>query len=138
MADIAITSLRVSDIQLGDYVMVTGAGPIGIKKHILIEKPEAFTKEQIPLMLEAQKNNPELMIMDCSCRHARLQPKFQTIKKLISKGNIGKIYKIHHNFLNRQTRPGIEYQPDAKWLQIKNFLVVALYLTGGCTIYLSI
>ena len=30
MADIAITSLRVSDIQLGDYVMVTGAGPIGI------------------------------------------------------------------------------------------------------------
>lgn len=84
-------------------------------KHILLEKPAAINREQLDAMVELAANHPELVISDCSSRHARLQPKFIKVKEIIDSGKLGKIYFIHHNAVARQSRPGIEYHPAAKW-----------------------
>jgi len=84
-------------------------------KHILLEKPATFNKEQMVQMLEEEKKHKDLVVMDCSCRHARLQPKFTAVKQIIESGVLGDIYLIHHNCLWRQSRGGIEYHPSAKW-----------------------
>lgn len=84
-------------------------------KHVLLEKPAAMNKADLDTMLEARRNHPELRVMDCSCRHARLQPKFRFAKQMIDEGKLGEIYYIHHSAVVQQSRPGIEYHPAAKW-----------------------
>jgi predicted dehydrogenase len=84
-------------------------------KHILLEKPAAIKREHIDEMVKISEAHPELIISDCSARHARLQPKFKVVKDIIDSGKLGEIYFIHHNAVARQSRPGIEYHPTAKW-----------------------
>jgi predicted dehydrogenase len=84
-------------------------------KHILLEKPAAIKKEDLDAMVKLAADHPELIISDCSSRHARLQPKFRKVKEIIDSGKLGEIYYIHHNAIARQSRPGIEYHPSAKW-----------------------
>lgn len=84
-------------------------------KHILLEKPATIRSDDLEGLLAIADKHPELIICDASCRHSRLQPKFRFIKKFIDSGKLGEIYHIHHNAAARQTRPGIEYHPEAKW-----------------------
>jgi len=84
-------------------------------KHILLEKPAAIKRQHIEEMEKVAEAHPELIISDCSSRHARLQPKFRKVKEIIDSGKLGEIYFIHHNAVARQSRPGIEYHPTAKW-----------------------
>ena len=79
-------------------------------KHVLIEKPAAINRKQLHEMLDARHHFPHLKVLDCSCRHSRLQPKFKYVREYIRSGQLGEIYFIHHN-----GRPGIEYHPSAKW-----------------------
>ncbi|MBP7506325.1 MAG: Gfo/Idh/MocA family oxidoreductase [Prolixibacteraceae bacterium] len=84
-------------------------------KHILLEKPAAIKREHLEEMVALANKHPELIISDCSSRHARLQPKYKKVKEIIESGRLGEIYFIHHNSVARQSRPGIEYHPSAKW-----------------------
>lgn len=84
-------------------------------KHVLTEKPLAMSLEEVDEMIAAKNKHPELKVSGCSARHARLQPKFEKVKQIIDSGILGKIYYIHHNANSRQSRPGIEYHPNAKW-----------------------
>jgi predicted dehydrogenase len=84
-------------------------------KHILLEKPAAMTLDEIDHMIDYARKYPHLKVLDCSARHSRLIPKFRKVKELIDSGELGQIYHIHHNAVNRYSRPGIEYHPTAKW-----------------------
>jgi predicted dehydrogenase len=84
-------------------------------KHTLIEKPMAISEDELDRMLAEAAKFPNLIISDCSARHARLTPKYRLVKEIIDSGKLGDIYYIHHNSVNRQGRPGIEYHPTAKW-----------------------
>lgn len=88
---------------------------IANKKHTLIEKPIAINQEDARLLLKKALASPNLIVMDCAARHSRLQPKFNFVKDLISSGKLGNIYSIHHRSIARMKRPGIEYNPNAKW-----------------------
>ncbi len=90
------------------------------KKHILLEKPAGITREEVQKMVDAAKRYPQLKVCDCSCRHARLQPKYRKAKTIVDTGVLGDIYFIHHNSLWRQLRGGIEYHPEAKWFLDKS------------------
>ncbi len=84
-------------------------------KHILLEKPAAMSLEEVDKMIALAQDFPHLKILDCSARHSRLIPKFQKVKDLIDSGALGQVYHIHHNAVNRYSRPGIEYHSAAKW-----------------------
>jgi predicted dehydrogenase len=84
-------------------------------KHVLLEKPMAISAEDVDQIVKAHRRHPELKVLECSCRHARLQPKYRFVKELIDSGILGEIYYIHHNSVAMQSRPGIEYHPSAKW-----------------------
>ena len=87
-------------------------------KHVLLEKPMVARRTQIsPLVSEVRKHR-KLVVLECSARHTRLQPKFHYIKKMIDEGAVGSVYHIHHNQLMRRTF--IEYNPDGKW-SLNNF-----------------
>jgi len=85
------------------------------KKHVLLEKPAAIHPGELTEMVAETKKHPDLIICDCSARHTRLQPKYKKTKEIIDSGILGQIYYLHHNAVNRQRRPGIEYHPAAKW-----------------------
>ncbi len=93
-------------------------------KHIMLEKPASIHKQELEGMLRLAEKYPDLLVLSASCRHARLQPKFEFIKKIIDSGILGYVYFIHHNSVARQSRPGIEYHPKAKWFLDKS-------LSGG-------
>ncbi len=84
-------------------------------KHVLIEKPLGIARDELERMVQERQKHPELKVSSCSCRHARLQPKFRKAKEIIDSGRLGEIYFIHHNAVARQSRAGIEYHPAAKW-----------------------
>jgi len=84
-------------------------------KHVLLEKPMALNMEELEEMMQVKAQYPELLAMECSGRHSRLNPKFSLVKDLVSSGALGDIYHIHHQCVNRQNRPGIEFHPIAKW-----------------------
>jgi predicted dehydrogenase len=84
-------------------------------KHLLVEKPLGRTPAEAKRLLAAAQAHPELKVSGCSCRHARLNPKFAVIKALIDGGALGRVYYIHHRAVSRQGRGGIEYNPGAKW-----------------------
>lgn len=84
-------------------------------KHVLVEKPAAMNLSDIDEMIKISELHPELIALECSARHSRLQPKYQKIKEIINSGQLGDIYYIHHNSVAQQSRAGIEYHPNAKW-----------------------
>jgi predicted dehydrogenase len=81
-------------------------------KHILLEKPMAVNMDEADQIIEKAKTYNKVLL-ECSCRHTRLQPKFRSIKKMIEEGKLGEVYHIHHNHLMRSTF--IEYNPAGKW-----------------------
>jgi predicted dehydrogenase len=113
LADREVDAVVITSPPQFHYQMFMDAVAAG--KHILLEKPAAIKREHNIEMVKAADSHPELIISDCSSRHARLQPKFRIAKEIIDSGKLGKIYFIHHNSVSRQSRPGIEYHPSAKW-----------------------
>src|SRR3990167_858472 len=97
---------------------------INAGKHVLVEKPLVMNNKELIEILKIVNSYPNLVIMDASIRHSRLQPKFTSIKSIIDSGRLGEVYAIHHNVIKRQSRPGIEYHPKASWFYNKK-------LSGG-------
>jgi predicted dehydrogenase len=97
-------------------------------KHVLLEKPAAIDRAGLASMMEERARHPELMVCDCSCRHARLQSIFRKVREIIDSGTLGEVYAIHHNAVFRRNRPGIEYHPSAKWFLNKK-------LAGGGPVF---
>jgi predicted dehydrogenase len=95
--------------QLGDAL---AAG-----KHILIEKPLVESPEKLKGILTIVRNHPDQVVLDASCRHTRLTPKYRFIKDLLDQGKLGEVYHIHHNHLSRGTF--IEYNPKGAWAMNK-------------------
>ncbi|MGC9344672.1 MAG: Gfo/Idh/MocA family protein [Bacteroidales bacterium] len=104
---------------------------LSARKHILIEKPASISRRELNLMINKATQYPELKICDASCRHSRLQPKFNFVKEIIQSGALGEVYYIHHNALYRQSRAGIEYHPAAKWFLDKEKAGGGLILDWG-------
>jgi len=86
-------------------------------KHVVIEKPMAVNMNEVRALLAEVKKYPKQVVLEASCRHTRLQPKFTFIKNLIESGRLGKIYHIHHNHLYPMTF--IEYNPKGAWAMKK-------------------
>jgi len=113
----------LADTQLDAVVVCTppsthvpmGLHVIAAGKHLLMEKPLSVSVRSARRLVTAAQAHPELKISGCSCRHARLNPKFTFIKGLIDDGKLGDVYFIHHRAVGRQGRGGIEYNPPAKW-----------------------
>ncbi len=82
-------------------------------KHVLIEKPMAVSAGEVDQIVAAVKSHPDLVVLEGSCRHARLQPKFAFVKKLIESGKLGEIYHIHFSGMGQGTF--IEYNPQGAW-----------------------
>jgi predicted dehydrogenase len=82
-------------------------------KHVLLEKPMCVSPGEANEILGAVQMHPDLTVLECSCRHARLQPKFRMVKRMIGEGMLGEVYHIHHNHLMRGTF--IEYNPAGTW-----------------------
>ncbi len=87
-------------------------------KHVLLEKPMAIMAKDADKIVAAAAEHPDLVVLECSCRHARLQPKFRAVKQMIDNGDIGEVYHIHHNQLMRGTF--IEYNPAGAWVLDKD------------------
>jgi predicted dehydrogenase len=84
-------------------------------KHIMVEKPVAIKHSDLVAMTKATASHKNQVILEASCRHARLQPKYDFVKKLIDSGALGQVYHIHHNAVSRLGRPGIESNAAAGW-----------------------
>jgi predicted dehydrogenase len=86
-------------------------------KHVLLEKPMAESLESTRKIVSAVAQAPSQIVLEASCRHTRLTRKFQFIKSIIDRGQLGTIYHIHHNHLSRTTF--IEYNPSGAWAMDK-------------------
>ena len=82
-------------------------------KHVLIEKPMVVDRVQMNRLVKEVQKHKNLIVLECSARHSRLQPKFHFIKKMINDGVISDVFHVHHNHLMRRTF--IEYNPRGKW-----------------------
>ncbi|MEZ5072195.1 MAG: Gfo/Idh/MocA family oxidoreductase [Bacteroidales bacterium] len=89
-------------------------------KHVLLEKPMAIRMEDVDRIVALHRDHPGVVAMECSGRHARLNPKFRMVKDIVSSGRLGEVYRIHHAHVTRQSRPGIEFHPAAKWFLDKS------------------
>lgn len=90
-----------------------GVAALRAGKHLLIEKPMAINRAQVAQFLAEVAQHPELVVLEGSCRHARLNPKFAFIQALVESGKLGDIYHITHRHLGQGTF--IEYNPNAVW-----------------------
>lgn len=86
-------------------------------KHVLLEKPIAESRESLERIVRAVEAAPDRVVLEASCRHTRLTPKYQFIKQIIDSGKLGEIYHVHHNTLSRGTF--IEYNPAGAWAMNK-------------------
>ncbi len=93
------------------------AGALKAEKHVLLEKPLTPNPQELQKAVELVKKHPNQVVLECSCRHSRLQPRFAMIKKMIDQGELGEVYHIHHNHLMRSTF--IEYNPAGAWAHQK-------------------
>lgn len=89
------------------------------QKHLLIEKPMAIHPGEVAALTAAARAHPELVILEGSCRHSRLNPKFEFIKSFIESGKLGRIYHIHHVHLSQETF--VEYNPNGTWAMDKRW-----------------
>ena len=124
LRDKSLDAVIIASPQYTHYPMLKDALQAG--KHVLLEKPMAAKRQDLEPMLDLVAKHPDLAVIDCSCRHARLQPKFKFIRDLIDNGAIGKVYHIHHNALTRGTY--IEWNPAGTWAHQKE-------LAGGGPFY---
>lgn len=95
-------------------------------KHLLIEKPMAVNREEIETIIAEKKQHPELIALEGSGRHSRLQPKFDFVKSMVDSGKLGRVYHIHHNQLSPATF--LDWNPKATWALDKK-------LAGGGPIF---
>lgn len=102
------------------------------KKHVLIEKPLAINEQELNDFERAIQNVDDLIIMDCSVRHSRLNEKFDYIKRILATKKIGEIYAISHITLQKNSRPGVEYNPEAKWFLDKKISGGGPIVDWGC------
>lgn len=65
-------------------------------KHVLCEKPIAVNSEEAEYLNKKVKNFPELKVMEAFMY--RFHPQWQTVKKLVTQGKIGKLKNIHSIF----------------------------------------
>ena len=86
---------------------------LSAKKHVLLEKPIAESRESLRRIVKAVEGAPDRIVLEASARHTRLTRKFQFIKSMIDDGKLGEVYHIHHNHLMRTTF--IEYNPSGAW-----------------------
>ncbi len=98
-------------------------------KHVLIEKPMAVNVDQIDQIEAAVKRHPDLVVLEGSCRHARLQPKFAFVKNLIESGKLGEIYHIHFSGMGQTTF--VEYNPQGTWALEKRLAGGGPFLDWG-------
>jgi len=82
-------------------------------KHVLVEKPLAVSPAEARSMAEAAARHPHQITLEASCRHTRLQPKFDFVRNFIRSGRLGRVYHIHHNHLGRGTF--IEWNKNGVW-----------------------
>jgi predicted dehydrogenase len=99
--------------------VATGLDVLRAGKHLLIEKPMAVNRDEVSAIVSEAAAHPELVVLEGSCRHSRLNPKFRFIKALIDSGKLGRIYHIHHNHLGQGTF--VEYNPNGAWAMDKRF-----------------
>ena len=97
-----------SHVEIGVAVLRAG-------KHLLMEKPLSLDAARARVLLEEAERHPHLKVSGCSARHARLNPKFAVVRRMIAEGRLGRVYHVHHRALSRQGRGGVEYNPNAKW-----------------------
>lgn len=90
-----------------------GIAALRAGKHLLIEKPMAINRAQVAQFLAEVAQHPDRVVLEGSCRHARLNPKFAFVKSLVESGKLGEIYHITHRHLGQGTF--IEYNPNASW-----------------------
>lgn len=86
-------------------------------QNLVVEKPMAINAEQARQIAAQAQKHPELVILEGSARHARLNPKFRFIKALIESGKLGRVYHIAHQALGQGTF--IEYNPNGAWAMNK-------------------
>lgn len=99
------------------------------KKHVIIEKPMVANRNQMNRLVREVQKHRKLVVIECSGRHTRLQPKFRFIKKMIDDGRIGKVYHIHHYRLMRRTF--IEYNPAGSWAMKKSLAAGGPFVDWG-------
>jgi predicted dehydrogenase len=71
------------------------------------------SRPDLDAVVAAAEAHAELVVLEASCRHARLQPKFRFVKEMIDSGKLGTVYHVHHNHLSRTTF--VEYNPAGTW-----------------------
>jgi predicted dehydrogenase len=108
--------------------------PIGLEvlragKHLLIEKPMAVNPDESALLVAEVNQHPELVVLEGSCRHARLNPKFRFVRSMIDSGKLGQVYHIHHSQLSQGTF--VEYNPHGAWAMNKRFAGGGPFLDWG-------
>lgn len=103
---VVIASPPYTHLQMVKDALVAG-------KHILLEKPMVINRRELQELRNIVTRFPDRIILECSCRHTRLQPKYDFIKKMIRTDQLGEIYHIHHQGLKRGTF--IEYNPAGAW-----------------------
>jgi predicted dehydrogenase len=86
-------------------------------KHVLLEKPMVCVRADLARLERLAAQYPKLVLLDCSCRHSRLQPKFEFVRKLIQSGAIGRVYHIHHQHIVRTTF--LDWNPKGTWARSK-------------------
>jgi len=109
--DPEVDAVLISAPPFTHYEMLKNSLEAG--KHVLMEKPLAPNSEEVEAMVAEVEKYPELTVLECSCRHARLQPKFDFVKNIIDSGKLGDVYYIHHNHVMRSTF--IEWNPAGGW-----------------------
>lgn len=82
-------------------------------KHLLLEKPMTVTRAQAVAVAEEAARRPGQVVLEASCRHARLQPKFAFVKALIDSGRLGQVYHVHHVMLSPDTF--LDWNPGGRW-----------------------
>lgn len=115
LADSSVDAVIIAGPPFTHLEMTLAALEAG--KHILLEKPMVINPDELNVLLKLIEKYPDILILECSCRHARLQPKFHYIRKMIRDGELGDIYHVHHQHLTRSTF--IEYNPAGVWAHQK-------------------
>jgi predicted dehydrogenase len=82
-------------------------------KHLLLEKPMTATRAQAAAVVEEAARRPGQVVLEASCRHARLQPKFPFVKALVESGRLGQVYHVHHVMLSPDTF--LDWNPRGRW-----------------------
>jgi myo-inositol 2-dehydrogenase/D-chiro-inositol 1-dehydrogenase len=86
-------------------------------KHVLLEKPMVHQRSQLRRLLTEVAKHPGQVVLECSCRHSRLQPKFRFVKNIVDSGEIGRVYHIHQQHLSRSTF--LDWNPNGVWARSK-------------------